>query len=442
MRHQFFLLLALVTAAVPAFSAEPPPAGACYTGAYAMSDGSNLVVQPGNTGNLRYRFMSGVTGELFPVGAGRYESGDGWNVRQPVTLRVDFGSCDGRSIRFQHDKAPQLKGSKVALPTTPLIFKNGDVTLYGELVLPVTRNPRAVIVLQYGSGRESAVADNFVQHLLPLKDIAVFVFDKRGTGQSTGGFTADIKTLAADMTAAVQAVRAQSSVKYIPLGVMGESQGGWVAPLTATQTPVDFVIVSYGLAISMLEEDRQEVAQSLHAKGYGADVLAKGEEIHRVTSLVAVSRFKEGLEELERLKSTYGKEPWFAELGGDFTAPLTSTPKEQIPALRAMLNYPYDLAYDPMPTIAKITVPQLWILAGKDTEAPHETTLANLQQLRKEKGLPIEVVVFPNADHGIIEVEEGPNGRRRAGRTSAGYFELLIDRITRQHVQTENAAVR
>lgn len=158
---------------------------------------------------------------------------------------------------------------------------------------PARRKPRAVVVLQYGGGQESAVTDNFVQHLLPLKDIAVFVFDKRGTGRSTGSFSAHIGMLSDDLVAAIRSVRARASVKDIPLGVMGESQGGWVAPLAATKAPVDFVVVSYGLAVSMLEEDREEVAQALRTKGYGADVLARGDEIHRATARVMLSRFSE-----------------------------------------------------------------------------------------------------------------------------------------------------
>jgi hypothetical protein len=65
--------------------------------------------------------------------------------------------------------------------------KNDAVTLYGELVMPAKHKPSAGVVLQYGSGRESAVANNFVQHLLPLQDIAVFVFDKRVTIQREHG---------------------------------------------------------------------------------------------------------------------------------------------------------------------------------------------------------------------------------------------------------------
>lgn len=405
--------------------------GTCHTGAYALSDGTEFVVQPSDADNLRYHFLDGTSGRLYRVSENSYETGDGWAVREPVTLRVEFGGCNDGVVRMDRGSLPGLEGRKITLPKTPISFDSGSIRLYGELVMPVEEQPRAVVVLQYGSGRDSAVVNNYVQYLLPLRDIAVFVFDKRGTGRSTGEYSIDITPLARDLAAAVAAVRAQGGLNGIPLGLMGESQGGWVAPLAATMTPVDFVVVSYGLGITMLEEDRLEVAQSLRMSGYDAEVLARGEELHRAAAKVMMSRFSEGLDELERLKAAYSGEPWFAEIGGDFTSLLTSTPAERMPEVQALFDFPYDLAYDPLPILEELDIPQLWILAGEDTEAPHETTLAVLRQL-ESGGAPIEVAVFPDAEHGMIAVERGPEGRRLAGRTAEGYFELLFDWIGAQ----------
>jgi pimeloyl-ACP methyl ester carboxylesterase len=429
------LVLLVAIGIVPSVFAEKPASGGCNTGAYQLSDGSRLVIQPSDDDNLRYRFPDGTSGKLFPVADG-YESGDGWSVREPVALRV---SCEADSIQFQRERSTALKGRKIPLPTIPVSFQNGNATLYGELVLPLRKKPRAVVVLQYGSGRDSAVTDNFLQHLLPLKDIAVFVFDKRGTGRSTGEFNAHIGMLADDVVAAVRAVRAQAGMQGVPLGVMGESQGGWVVPVAATKVPVDFVVVSYGLAVSMAEEDREEVAQALRAKGYGAEVLARGEEIHRATTRVMVSRFSEGLDELKRLRSAYGSAAWFADLGGDYTAPLMSASEAQMAELQAYFSFPYDLEYDSLPAIGSIKVPQLWMLAAEDTEAPHETTLAHLQRL-KRTGVPVEVVVFPHADHGMIVVEQTPEGPRLTGRTAKGYFELLENWIVSRAAVVSKAA--
>lgn len=420
-------LLAVVAALLApglAMAAEPAAEASCHSGAYALSDGKTLVVQPSDLPNLRWRMLDGTAGKLFPTGEGAYAGGEGWSVREPVNTRATFGACDAGLVRFERDGVP-AEGRRIALPTTPITVASGDLSLHGELVMPVGGKPKAVVVLQYGSGDESAVANNYVQNLLPLKDIAVFVFDKRGTGRSTGTYTANFGLMADDMAAAVRAVRARPELAGVPLGVMGESQGGWVAPLTATRAKVDFVVVSYGLAVSIIEEDRSEVEQSLVSRGYGPEVLAQGAALHDAATTVVDSGFAEGVDELERLKAASAGAPWREGLGGDYTGLLTSLTVEKMAEIKPMLSIGFDLHYDPLPTLEMLKVPVLWVLAGKDTEAPHEQTLAILRGLQAT-GSPIDVVVFPNADHGIIAVDAGG---KRLGRTAPGYFELLGDWI-------------
>jgi len=82
-----------------------------------------------------------------------------------------------------------------------------------------------------------------------------------------------------------------------------------------------------------------------------------------------------------------------------------------------------------------VDVPMLWVLGGRDTEAPSATTLAVLKDLQAH-GARLDIAVFPNAEHGIIEVQDGPDGRRELGH-SPGYFPLLIDWIAGRRVRQE-----
>src|SRR5207248_2714120 len=84
--------------------------------------------------------------------------------------------------------------------------------------------------------------------------------------------------------------------------------------------------------------------------------------------------------------------------------------------------------YDPMPVLANLEVPQLWILGGQDRDAPSGETLRRLTALRKA-GRPIRTVVFPNADHGIYEYETRPDGERVSTRQPEGYLPLMRDFI-------------
>jgi len=409
---------------ISAAAAADAPAEACRFGAYRLSDGMELTIEPRDLPSLRYRMRDGVGGALYPTDSDHYEGGDGWSTREPVTVRATFAGCDLASL--QRGDGPALAAQRVRLPKHPITFASGGERIYGELVMPERGRPKALVVLHYGSGRESAVLDNFVQHMLPLDGIAVFVFDKRGTGRSTGDFTADFHVLARDMAAAIDAVRARPEASGVRLGVMGESQGGWVAPLAASLRKVDFVVAAYSLAVSPIAEDRDEVAQTVAP--YGPKALAQAQTLHEAAMRVAASHFEDGVEELERLKALYRDEPWFKGVGGDFTSLLASTHAEKLAEVKALFNYPISLDYEPEPVLAALRTPMLWVLAGKDTEAPHEATRAVLERLQA-KGSPIDIAVFPNADHALIEVADGPAGRRYLGRQSPGYFDLLADWI-------------
>jgi pimeloyl-ACP methyl ester carboxylesterase len=296
--------------------------------------------------------------------------------------------------------------------------------LYGELFLPADRKPKALIVLHYGSGNESAVYNNYLQYLLPLSQIAVLVYDKRGTGWSTGKPTANFELLAADMAAVVKTVRAQPAVKGVRTGLMGESQGGWIVPLTATLTPVDFIIASYSLLIPPREENRQEILHDLHGH-YSEAAIAQAMQVVAATDEVVRTGFNGGLEALDSLKTLYGREPWFKSLQGDYTGPILHASRAQLDTLKQIFPTDITLDYDPLPAFQRVQAPMLWVIAGKDTEAPNEETIRILKQASATRK-NISMVIFPNADHGMIDVEDSPDGPVPV-RQSPGYFRLITN---------------
>src|SRR5687768_6802636 len=244
-------------------SANKPPDYVCHTGAYRLDNGERMVISTSWGNTLRYIMPDGRSGRLHPVGPeGQsldFESGEGFTEREPVTVRARFEKCPAGRFTFSVKDQPVRNVTRVELPTKTTRFASGGVTLYGELHLPENSKPRALVVLVQGSGDASAVAGSYQQHMLPLQGIATFVYDKRGTGQSEGQFSANFDLLANDAVAAMAAARKLIGEPSVPAGLLGESQGGWIAPLAASRTPVDFTVVAYGLAIRPLDEDREEV---------------------------------------------------------------------------------------------------------------------------------------------------------------------------------------
>lgn len=88
-----------------------------------------------------------------------------------------------------------------------------------------------IVVLLHGAEADSAVRFNSLQRRFPAAGIGAFVYDKRGTGSSTGEYTQDFQILARDAVAAMREARRLAGDRAARIGYQGPSQGGWVAPL-------------------------------------------------------------------------------------------------------------------------------------------------------------------------------------------------------------------
>ena len=92
------------------------------------------------------------------------------------------------------------------------------------------------------------------------------------------------------MAAAFEAKRLAGN-RFGRFGLMGFSQGGWIAPMAAKQSDADFIAVGYGLLVDILEEDASQVELELTEAGYGDDVIAKAKALTDVTARLAVSGY-------------------------------------------------------------------------------------------------------------------------------------------------------
>jgi len=226
---------------------EPSAADGCQLGAYRLPDGEIVDIRRSEGDTLRWRKFEGSTGVLHKKQNGSWTSTLGWTDR-PDGHTVSFSHCAGGEIEFDGEKA-----RRIPFDVTDTAFEGrGGVKLADRLVLPMGKDPVPIVVLVHGAERESARESYALQGLLPAENIGAFVYDKRGTGGSKGTYTQDFDILADDAVAAMREARRIAGAHSARIGYQGGSQGGWVAPLAATRAPVDFVIVSFGLAVSVI----------------------------------------------------------------------------------------------------------------------------------------------------------------------------------------------
>jgi hypothetical protein len=417
-------LAALAAVALPCgvANAADDLAADCHIGAYRLADRSLVDIGAGDGPHLRWRREDGTTGALTREADGTWTSTLGWSDR-PDGIKVRLSDCADGRISFA-----DTAGSRIAFDITDTRFQGAGVTLAGRLVLPKGSARVPIVVLVHGSEHSSALDSYDLQRMFPALGIGVFVYDKRGTGTSGGTYTQDYLLLADDAIAAVSEAKRLSGPRAGRIGYQAGSQGGWVAPLAAKISPVDFVIVSFGLAVSPLDEDREAIAYDMENHGYGPDVMAKAMQIADASAAILLSDFRDGYERLDALKRQYGKEPWFKDVHGDVTFALLAMPPDELKQKGPVLLAGAPFQYDPMPVLRHLDTPQLWILGGADADAPSAETIKRLLDLQKA-GCPIALAVYPHAEHGMYEFETKPDGTRTDTRNPAGYFDMMRDYI-------------
>lgn len=420
------ILLALGSVVTVDAQVSPSSPAPCEVGSYLMADGTSLDIGPGAPGQLRWRRLDGRTGALTAQGKGRWTSTLGWTDRADGH-HVTISDCSSGEIRFD-----DVAGRREPLVQIDTRFQGSGVVLAGRLTLPPGQARVPIVVLIHGAEHSSALETYALQRQFASAGIGVFAYDKRGTGASGGRYSQNYLTLATEAVLATREARRLAGARAGRVGYQAGSQGGWVAPLAARIEPVDFVIVSFGLAVSPLDEDREAITFDMERAGFGVKIKAKAMEVADATATIVESNFTEGYEQLEAVKRKYGHEPWFRSVRGNFTAHLLAGSPQTLRKEGPSLLEGLPAQYDPMPVLANLGVPQLWILGGQDRDAPPGETIRRLEALRNA-GRPITTAVFPDADHGMYEFETLPDGERVSTRQPEGYFPMMEDFIKRKH---------
>jgi pimeloyl-ACP methyl ester carboxylesterase len=422
LRSRKLLAVAAGLASIVLAAAAPAPTtvGDCRIGAYRLTDDS-IVDIGASTGNaLRWRRFDGTTGALHPESNGSWTSTLGWTDR-PDGKTVSFSACDQGEIVFAG-----ATGHRIAFDVTDTTFVSNGTTLAGRLVLPKGNASVPVVVLIHGSENYSGRDIYSLQRLFPAEGIGVFVYDKRGTGHSSGEYTQDFTVLADDAVAAVKEARRMAGPRAARVGLQGGSQGGYVAPLAASKISVDFVIASFGLLVNPLEEDREEIVLQMKLKHHSDAEIAHALEIADAAGVLMESGLTKGFERFDALRAKYRNAPWYKDLDGNFTGTLLPFTKAQIQAKAKEFNVGTSWRYDGVDVVRKLDIPQLWILGGQDLDAPSAETRRRLTAMQNE-GRPITIAFFPNTQHGIYEFETRSDGQRVNTRNADGYDALMRD---------------
>lgn len=280
-----------------------------------------------------------------------------------------------------------------------IAFQNGDVKLSGTLFLPNGSGKFPTVIITHGSVPHERSGYRSWARRFANNGIAALIYDKRGAGKSTGNTrAASMEELADDALAGLCYLKTRTEVNTAKIGVIGHSQGGYVAPLAGIRSKdVAFVIASAAAGIRPAEQSIYHRAGVMRSAGMTET------EIEQATKL------RESLYELNRkiLKGdrTYQQERaavsreliansgarWFglSELPPDLVG--------EVPPIGALRL----LFFDIETVWEKLKLPVLVVYGSEDSYLPVEKSrdiITRAQSKARNKNLTMKI--FPNVDHG------------------------------------------
>lgn len=293
-------------------------------------------------------------------------------------------------------------------------FSNNRVQLAGSLYRPEGSPPYpALIVLHAANGGTRDYP--FYQHLieyLPSQGIAVLLYDRRGSGKSTGDFErADFNDLAGDAIAAIDYLHSQNDIDIRKIGVYGVSQGGWIAPLVAAQRPdVAYLIIVSGSGVSPAKQMEYAAITVLRKAGFSEDIVARAVDLRN-----RVNQYYRGKLPFETVKSDIDRvqeEPWFPYtfLGSS----------DQLPRDVTQDKWYYELDYDPLLAWHRVAQPSLFLFAEDDQWVPVQESIVNFRSVTKHLR-DVTMLEIDGTDHLMMDI----NAEVKA-RVSDRYVGALI----------------
>ena len=431
--------LAVVTLGALAFPA-PAPESATLDGYWAGT---------ATVGVERTRFALGIgrNGERSYASIDLLDVGVlGWPAQvtsqREAAIRVEFSSDRGLNVlsgRVRNDRlechwamAGENDAAVVSLarstpPPAPrtddIAFHSGTTTLRGTIVMPQGEGPWPGVVFVHGAGDETRDASRFLASYYAQHGIAALIYDKRGVGQSGGDWRAvGFEALAEDVLAGVEALRQRAGIDASAVGLRGQSQGGWIAPLAASRSKdVAFVLTAAGPLVTPAEEGHWDAVFALRTGGHDAGAITEAEALlalrDRAVRTGTWNPFRAALENAQ-------ERPWFKASG---------ISSEVDPDSWLWEWYRHVMDFDPVPVFERLSIPVLAQFGAEDESIPAEKSAVILEGIRDKGRKPYTIVMYPSTNHAMRNVVKGPGFRwpAYAGGFLDQQIEWILSRATK-----------
>ena len=294
--------------------------------------------------------------------------------------------------------------------------------LSGTLYLPASLGRAPAVTLLQGSSETTREYFRWYADRFCRAGFVALIFDKRGSGRSTGNYlAASTAELVADAAATVRFLKRRAEVDSTRVGIWGLSQGALLSPRVAAAAPVAFVVAVSGPSISLGEvstfQDSARVVEHGFSEADGAEAAQGQREILRW--LREGARGDRGA----RARRHAQAKRWFSI--SNLSEPL-ATPEKLSTWYWSMRTE------DPIPAWRALPCPALILYGERDDLIPGPLCASVMNQAMKSTASPeVLVRLVPGADHTLRKVMRA--GEPFCWPTEAdGYFASVVDWMRRQ----------
>ncbi|HKS25728.1 MAG TPA: alpha/beta fold hydrolase [Thermoanaerobaculia bacterium] len=323
--------------------------------------------------------------------------------------------------------------------TEGVTIRNGEVSLDGTLYLP--KADRAVPAVAFVAGlvpRSDAV--HFLADRFASRGIAVLTYDRRGVGKSTGPRRASFAEHAADAAAAVAYLRSRAEIDAARVGIRGQSQGAWLAPLAATRVPVAFIIATAGGGVPPWQSETYAIPARMRADGFSAAEVAEAAEYMRL--LFEVARSGQRWDALSAMTAALRAKGsvWLGRY-----APVYDSLE------RLRQTWEGEFSYDPVPLLREIKVPFLALVGENDVYSPPTATIEALNRSLTTSDKTIRLVRGATHDfhvagaplplvseeylHALVDWTEAHAGLQSTARSVEGH--AIVSRAPKLRIEVD-----
>ena len=299
---------------------------------------------------------------------------------------------------------------KYARPQTPIppypynvkevsfLNKEENIHLSGTITWPNKSSSIPAVILIPGGGahdRDYSILRHRPFHViadyLTKKGVAVLRFDERGVGLSNGDRSkATCDNYSQDVLAGVRFLKTFSGFSINSISLIGHSEGGMIASVSAVKSKeVSFIVLLGSPGLSGEEYQYQFEETTGRAMGLSEEMVESKRAIQEKVFDVLLHEHDQNLAKT-KIRNIYKK--FYPQI-----------PEGKIRASAARFLSPgfqYNLAYDPASTLHKVQCPVFAIYGEKDLHVPPEGNfLAMKHILEGRSDILYKVITLPGLNH-------------------------------------------